>query len=469
MKNAKTGSVLLLTAIVLLLTVILLPVSCRPGGTRGKLPPNIIFILVDDLGYGDLGCYGSPINDTPNIDRLAEGGLKFIDFHSNGPMCSPTRASFLTGLYQYRFGSEFERALDGKAHYDLGLPLDALTIPEVLKPAGYKSALFGKWHLGYQSPFLPLNQGFDEFAGLGSGDGDHHTHVDRSGRLDWWKNNRLEMENGYSTDLITDHSLDFIRRNRNQPFFLYVSYLAVHFPWQGPEDPPHRQVGRDYHDDKWGIIPDRKNVSPHIEAMVESVDRGVGDIVDLLRELKIEEDTLVFFTSDNGGYINYRSGGFENISSNGVLRGQKTELYEGGHRVPAIAYWPGRVSAGTITDQVGMSMDMLPTFADLAGIELSSDLPVDGISLLPLLDQGIELPERTLFWKSGSRGAVRRGPWKLVIDGQSDPALFNLTEDLGESHDLAGKHPEIVRQCREAYQSWVKQVAMKGGSGEKRR
>ncbi len=431
--------------------------SCSPAESRDR-PPNIVFIMADDLGYGDIGCYGSRINRTPNIDSLAGNGLRFTDFHSNGPMCSPTRAAFLTGLYQYRFGPEFERALDGTRHYEQGLPLDAVTIPEVLREAGYATALFGKWHLGYQPPFLPPGQGFDEFIGLGSGDGDHHTRIDRSGRRDWWHNDELEMEEGYSTDLITEHSVDFIRRHAGQPFFLYVSYLAIHFPWQGPEDPPHRQEGIDYHQDKWGIIPDRKNVAPHVKAMVESVDKGVGEIIDALRQQELEEDTLVIFTSDNGGYIDYKSGGFENISSNGPLRGQKTEVYEGGHRVPFIAWWPGRVPAGTENNNLVMTMDMLPTFAELANAQLPREAAPDGISITGQL-KGLEVfSARTACWKNGENRAIRQGDWKLCLIGDNQPELYNLTDDLGETRDLSDQHPELVEQLLEEYKRWEEDV-----------
>lgn len=434
--------------------------ACGIYGPSGinKQPPNIVYIMVDDLGYGDLGCYGSRINRTPNIDKLAEEGLSFTDFHSNGPMCSPTRASFLTGLYQYRFGPEFEKALDGISHYDQGLPLETRTIAEVLKSADYSTGIYGKWHLGYKPPYLPLNFGFDEFIGLGSGDGDHHTRIDRSGRRDWWNGDDLLSETGYSTDLITSHSIGFINRHRNRPFFLYVSYLAIHFPWQGPGDPPHRREGVDYHQDKWGIIPDRENVAPHVKAMVESVDKGVGRIIDRLRSLELEENTLVIVTSDNGGYVTYESGGFKNISSNGILRGQKTEVYEGGHRVPAIAWWPGRVRAGTESSSVVMTMDMFPTFCELAGISLSGEMKIDGSSIVSILEGNSAIHERSVCWKNGDNRAIRSGCWKLCLIGDSRPELYNLDEDPGETRDLSSQNPEIVGRMIAEYRDWEEEV-----------
>ena len=248
--------------------------------------PNVILILADDLGYGDLGCYGSKINSTPNIDALAKGGLKFSDFHSAGAMCSPTRASILTGLYPHRFGKMFDGALSGTKQRDLGLPLKATTIAELLKKNGYATGCFGKWHLGYQAPLLPTRHGFDLFRGLVSGDGDFHTQIDRSGNEDWWHNEKVVMENGYTTDLLTKHSIDFIKKHREEPFFIYLAHLAIHFPWQGPDDPPHRTAGKSWHKDKWGVIPNRSNVSPHVKAMIESLDASVGEITKALQKME---------------------------------------------------------------------------------------------------------------------------------------------------------------------------------------
>jgi arylsulfatase A len=417
-------------------------------------PPNIVLIVADDLGYGDIGCYGSPINETPHIDALAQNGLRFTDFHSAGPMCSPTRAAMLTGQYQQRFGRIFDHAIDGVLHRDTGLPHEAITVAERLKPQGYATACLGKWHLGYVPPWLPPNHGFDVFRGLGSGDGDFHTHVDRSGNEDWWHNNTLTKEQGYTTDLLTEHSVDFIKQNRERPFFLYVPHLGIHFPWQGPNDPPHRQPGNSYHADKWGIIPNPGDVSPHVKAMVESVDDSVGQVMAALKQWKLDQNTLVIFTSDNGGYLTYGEN-FRNISSNGVLRGQKTELYEGGHRVPAIAYWPGRVKPG-VTDTPGHSTDFLPTFAALANID-SHDFPTDGIDLAPLLFNEEALPKRTLFWRAGTDRAVRQGPWKLCFSNDRTE-LFNLDNDLSEQHNLAEEHSDIVRRLKQAWHKWEADV-----------
>ena len=421
------------------------------AGNREVQKPNIVFILADDLGYGDIGCYGSTVNRTPHLDRLAAGGMRFTDFHSNGAMCSPTRAAFLTGLYQNRFGRTFESALSG-VRRDAGLPLSAVTIAEILKQAGYVTGMFGKWHLGYEAPYLPTNQGFDEFRGLVSGDGDHHTQIDRSGNKDWWKDSAIAMEKGYTADLITRHSIDFIERHRDRPFFLYVPHLAIHFPWQGPNDPPHRKAGVAYHKDKWGVIPDRSNVRPHVTAMIESLDGSVGEIVAALERHDLTKKTLVVFTSDNGGYLDY-AGGFEKISDMGPLRGEKGTIYEGGHRVPAVISWPGTITPSVCHETV-LTFDLFPTFAALSGTHTNGAKLLDGINLSSLLFDGERLPERTLFWRMGSSKAVRRGAWKLCIRGRRPPELYNLATDLGEQENLAGAQPAILVSLQEALSDW---------------
>ncbi len=414
--------------------------------------PNIVFILADDLGYADIGCYGSKTNQTPHLDKLAKGGMRFTDFHSNGPMCSPTRAAFLTGRYQNRFGRRFESALNG-AIREPGLPLSTMTIAKALRKSGYATGIFGKWHLGYESPFLPTNMGFDEFRGLVSGDGDYHTQVDRSGNEDWWKGSSIVMEKGYTTDLITRHSIDFIEKNQDKPFFLFIPHLAIHFPWQGPQDPPHRQAGKSYMKDKWCVIPNRSNVSPHIKAMVERLDDSIGEIVTTLEKLKLTDNTLIVFSSDNGGYSNY-AGGFKQISDMTPLRGQKTDIYEGGHRVPTIFFWPGKITP-SVCHSTAMTMDLFPTFAALAGAKTDN---LDGVDLQSVIIENQALPERSLFWRMKSKKAVRKGVWKLCINGRTPAELFNLREDIGENHNLSKENPALVEELTQALSIWEKDV-----------
>jgi arylsulfatase A-like enzyme len=425
--------------------------------------PNFVLIVADDLGYGDVGCYGSTVHETPHIDALAAASVRFTDFHSAGPMCSPTRAAMLTGRYQQRFGRRFDGALSGRSDRDTGLPHEAVTIAEMLKERGYATACFGKWHLGYVPPWLPPNQGFDEFRGLGSGDGDFHTHVDRSGNEDWWRNNRKEKDTGYTTELLTRYSVDFVERNRDRPFFLYVPHLAIHFPWQGPDDPPHRQPGTDYHKDKWGIVPDPGNVAPHVKAMVESLDASVGAIVAALKKWKIDRKTMVIFTSDNGGYLTYGKN-FRNISSNGKLRGEKGQLYEGGHRVPTLFSWPGRIDPA-VTHATGHSNDLAPTLTALAGVP-GGKFPTDGVDLRPLLLRGEPLAERMLFWRRRSARAVRMGPWKLHVVG-TRTELYNLDDDVEEKHNLAAEKPELVKRMSKAWVEWESDVNRSAGRHEK--
>ncbi|MDF1751224.1 MAG: sulfatase-like hydrolase/transferase [Verrucomicrobiales bacterium] len=416
-------------------------------------PPNIVLIMADDLGYGDIGCYGSKTNRTPHLDKLAARGIRFTDFHSNGPMCSPTRAATLTGLYQSRFGRSFESALNG-AEREAGLPPAAFTIAEALREQGYATGMVGKWHLGYDAPYLPNQQGFDEFRGLLSGDGDFHTRIDRLGNEDWWENEVLQSEaEGYTTDLITQHSVDFIERHQKEPFFLYIPHLAIHFPWQGPEDPPHRTKGNNYLKDKWGIIADRSDVSTHVKAMVESLDLSVGEIVSALETRGLRENTLLIFTSDNGGYREY-SGGFKNISDMGPYRGQKATLYEGGHRVPAIISWPGKITPSQNDDTV-MTFDLFPTLQKLAGCETTE---TDGLDLSDLLFESTKLPDRTLFWRMKNDKAARHGPWKLVQRGKRPVELYHLTDDPGESKNLAAGNPEVVQKLTQALSDWEKDV-----------
>jgi arylsulfatase A-like enzyme len=431
------------------------PVFLKGCGSRRKAP-NFVVFMIDDLGYGDVGCYDGWLK-TPNIDQLAQGGIRFTDFHSNGPMCSPTRAAFMTGCYQNRFGRKFESALGGSAGItENGMPLEVVTIAEILKKQGYATGMFGKWHLGYKPPLTPANQGFDEYRGMLSGDGDHHSHISRSGTKDWWHNDRIEMEEGYTETLLTDHSVDFIEKHKAEPFFLYLAHLAIHFPWQGPEDPPHRTEGKDWGKDKWGIIPDEKNVRPHVEAMIKSVDRSVKSVVDALEKNGLAENTLVVFMSDNGGYIHY-SNRFQNISSNGPLRGQKGQVYEGGHRVPCIASWPGRIKAKQVLHETVMTMDFFPTIARLAGAPLPTRQKVDGLDISPLLMKGQQIDERTLFWRKGNAKAVRRGPWKLLVKGNQSE-LYNLDDDIGEEKNLANEQRELVVELTKALAEWEKEV-----------
>ncbi|MHC4618621.1 MAG: sulfatase-like hydrolase/transferase, partial [Planctomycetota bacterium] len=293
-------------------------ISC--GADKKESKPNIVLILADDLGYGDIGCYGSRTVRTPNLDALAAGGMKFTDFHSNGPMCSPTRAALLTGRYQQRAG--IEQVLGYVRDRKIGMAATEVTFAEALKSAGYATAIFGKWHTGHLPEYGPVRQGFDTFRGLYGGL-DYHSHVNRVGRENWWKDEELAPEEGYVTELITAHAERFIEQHRDRPFCLYVPHFAVHFPWQGPNDKADflPGVNNASPQKKYGSRKDRKNA---YREMIESLDDSVGRIVDKIRRLGLERKTLVFFTSDNGGH--------ELVASSGPLAGYKGSLLEGGHR-----------------------------------------------------------------------------------------------------------------------------------------
>ena len=411
--------------------------------SRAADKPNIILIMADDLGYGDIGCYGSGKIKTPNIDALAKGGMKFTDYHSNCPVCSPTRAALLTGRYQQRAGIEGVIYAKGAAR-QTGLALEETTFAEVLKTRGYATGIFGKWHLGYNVEFNPARQGFDEFIGYVSGNVDFHSHIDQAGFDDWWKNLEKIPEEGYCTDLITKHGIDFIERHKDEPFCLYLPHEAPHYPYQGRNDPPERLPGG-----KKGKKARGEEITRAYREMVEVMDEGIGKIVETIRRLGLEQKTFVFFCSDNGATKN---------GTNGTLAGYKGSLWEGGHRVPAVAYWPGRIKPGTATNQTTLGMDMFPTMVSIAQAKLPAGLKLDGVDLLGTLTEDRKLPERTLFWRYRKERAVRKGPWKLLVQGDN-VKLYNLDEDLGEKKNLAGIKPGMVKMLQSKLMAWEQEVS----------
>ena len=404
--------------------------------------PNIILIMADDLGYGDIGCYGSTKIKTPNIDALARGGMKFTDYHSNCPVCSPTRAALLTGRYQQRCG--IEGVVTAAKHRHTGMALEEVTFAEVLKRHGYATGIFGKWHVGYSAEFNPARQGFDEFVGYVSGNVDFHSHIDQAGYDDWWKNIEKVPEKGYTTDLITKHGVDFIVRHKDQPFCLYLPHEAPHSPYQGRNDPPVRLPGGKKRAGLKG-----QQISRAYREMVEVMDEGVGRIVDTVKRLGLERKTFIFFCSDNGATRN---------GSNGALSGYKGSLWEGGHRVPAVAYWPGRIRPGTTTDQTVLGMDLFATTASIAGARLPAGLRLDGIDLIGMLAENKELPERTLFWRYKKEKAVRKGPWKLLVR-DNKTTLYNLNDDIAEKNELARTEPQMLKRLEDELAVWEQKVS----------
>jgi arylsulfatase A-like enzyme len=408
--------------------------------------PNIVFILADDLGYGDLGCYGADDISTPHLDQLAREGMRFTDFYANAAVCSPTRMAFLTGRYQQRFG------LDNALTYQemgRGLPIPGETLANRLKSAGYVTGLSGKWHVGYDRGRQPLQQGFDHFFGLLGGNHHYFEHMDRIGVPDLWFGNEAIDREGYSTDLITKDALIFIEKNQSHPFFLFLSHAAPHFPWQGPED-AERLVEPKKKSWQTG---DRETYF----AMVERMDEGIGEVLALLDSLDLKKRTLVVFTSDNGG---------STYSRNAPLQGGKSSLWEGGIRVPCIARWPRKIEAGAVSGQLGITMDWTATFLGLAGEDAVQE-DADGIDLLPTLTGEREEVERTLFWrrKIGPRRkgfeegrSVRRGKWKLTESAESGPALFDLDSDSGETTNLVDQHEALVSELSALLDKWEEEV-----------
>ena len=415
-------------------------------------PPNIVLIMADDLGYGELGCYGATRCQTPRLDQLAATGLRLTDFHSNGSVCSPTRAALMTGRYQQRCG--IDGVVTAKKHRDAGMPIAEETLAELLAQAGYATGIFGKWHLGYAPNFSPTRQGFAEFSGFVSGNIDLFSHIDQEGWYDWWRQQTLVAKPGYAPHLLTEHGVDFIHRHKDQPFFLYLPHPAPHYPYQGPGDAANRTIRQG--PSPAGLAEVRtvpalagNDAARAYREMVEDLDTQVGRIVDALESCGLRDNTLLVFCSDNGGIAKPGIGG-----DNGPLRGRKGQLYEGGHRVPAIFNWPGRIRPG-VSEQTALTFDLLPTFAELAGATPTAE--IDGTSLTDLLVDNRALPARPLAWLSGPSMAYREGPWKLLIQKRS-VELYNLEDDLAEARDLAAEQPERVRQMQAAAEKLRAQI-----------
>jgi len=407
--------------------------------------PNIVLIMADDLGYGDLSSYGSTNCETPQLDRLAARGMRFTDFHSSGTVCSPTRAGLLTGRYQQRAGIDGVVYADPKKNRHHGLQKNEITLGQCLQAAGYRTGMFGKWHLGYERQYNPTFRGFQQFVGYVSGNVDYFAHLDGTGVFDWWHNADLNREEqGYVTHLITDHAVDYIRQQKNERFFVYIAHEAVHYPYQGPNDKPMRKEGV-------GDIKaaKRKDIANAYREMNTEMDRGIGKVVSVLKELELTDNTFIFFLSDNGA---------NNKGSNGKLRGFKGNVWEGGHRVPAIACWPGHIAAGSVCNETVISIDLMPTILELAKATVPAGHQLDGVSLVPLLTQQQKLQPRSIFWDYNGRSAVRQGPWKLVLNqNRKTPVeLFHLQDDLSEANNLAEKQPERVQKMRDSFTAWKK-------------
>lgn len=419
-----------------------------------QTPVNFVFILADDLGYADLGCYGARASVSPTLDRLAGRGTRFTQAYANSSVCSPTRFALITGRYQYRLRGAAEEPLSRrmKGNPEVGLPPSHPGWPSLLQAAGYHTVLIGKWHLGFPPHFGPLKSGYDEFFGALGGGLDYFTHRDGGGHHDLYDGEEPSSATGYLTDLISQRTVDCIDAcaRRRQPFALSVHYTAPHWPWETREDEAeaHRLAAL-----KSGgtsrNLPIAHTDGGSLETyqtMIRQMDEGIATIVQALERHGLLEQTVLVFTSDNGG---------ERYSDNWPLLGRKMDLLEGGIRVPAIVFAPGRVAAGQVSDQVNISMDWMPTLLDWAGVAAHPEYPSDGQSLRPWLEGASESQARTLYWRTKYRAqrAVRSGDWKyLSIDGRE--YLFDLAHDARECANLAPLAPDRLQHLRACFEQW---------------
>ncbi len=409
--------------------------------------PNVVLIVTDDLGWADLGSYGATDIRTPNLDRLASQGLRLTDFYANGVTCSPTRAGLMSGRYQQRYGIEAPLPNADRAG-NRGLLAMGHSLPQLLKNHGYATALVGKWHLGYAEENSPNAHGFDDFFGLKSGYHDYYTHRDGAGQPDLWENDQPIESRGYTTDLVTQRAARFIDEHKNEPFFLDVAYTAPHWPYQVPGNP--------------SVAPgNARHVMPHdlatstrsdYVAMVEHLDGQIGELLAVIERAGIADNTIVIFTNDNGG---------EWLSSSAPFFGRKWTVFEGGIRVPAIVRWPNRIPAGSVSDQVGITMDLTASILAVTGSTVPAEAKLEGVDLFPVWEGRAPQFERTLFWRSGSgaakQTAVRRGDWKLLVDGPHT-YVFDLRTDLGERNDLAKWRPDLARELYPLLTTWEASV-----------
>jgi arylsulfatase A-like enzyme len=431
----------------LILVAVALTTVLQAGTPQSPIArPNIVLIVADDLGYGDLGSYGAPDIRTPNLDRLAREGVRLTDYYANAPVCTPTRAALITGRYQQRVG--LERPLDTSVDLDTGLPVTGRSLPQLLQNAGYSTALVGKWHLGFKPEYRPTRHGFGSFWGYLAGYIDWYTHVRGDGKPDLWENDSAATADGYFDHAATARAVSFIRNQSGKPFFLEVAYGSPHWPFQSPA----RASVAVRRNDSMVQHPADPNPPTRQDyaAIVEDADRGVGQILDAIDQQGVASRTLVIFISDNGG---------EWLSRNAPFRHRKDTLWEGGIRVPAILRWPGVVPAGTVSGQVAITMDLTATMLKAAGAD-ARDARLEGIDLIPMLSGASPAIERTLFWRNrrgGLQHAVRSGNWKVLIDA-GQQLLFDVARDPGEREDLAASRPDIVSRLKSQIDAWERDV-----------
>ena len=425
--------------------------------------PNFIVFLTDDQGYGDLSCMGCEDFRTPRLDRMAQDGARFTDWYSNSPVCSPSRAALLSGRYP---GNAGVRSILAGHRTATGLPKSTPTLATALKDLDYQTYMTGKWHLGLDEDSRPQQHGFDHWYGFMAGCIDYYSHIFYWGMNnpgpginpihDLWEDGQELWQNGqYFTEMITQKALTYIRdaARDGRPFMLYVPYNAPHYPMHAPKE----------YMDRFSELPWDRQV---MAAMLAAVDDSVGAILDEVERLGLAEDTCSFFTSDNGPSRETRNWLDGNLDpyyggSAGKLKGHKFSLFEGGMRMPGIMHWPGRIPAGQVLDAPCASMDIMPTFLNIAGGNVSQ-YEVDGMDILPYVAESEKLPERTIYWEMGKQTAVRKGKWKLVINGQlvegADPDdavhLANLEEDMGECNNLKDAEVGLTAELKRDAETW---------------
>lgn len=424
----------------LLSTLALAPaLQMAPAPQRaGARKPNVVVFLTDDMGYADIGPYGARDIRTPHLDQLARQGVRLTDCYANACVCTPTRAALMTGRYQQRV--KLETALV-PADKGQGLSPAVPTVASMLKANGYQTACIGKWHLGMELEFSPTRHGFDEFFGLRSGNVDMYSHRYRTGFLDLWENDQTVERPGYLTELFAERAVDFIGRQRQNPFFLYVAFNAPHWPFQVPGQPQDVRTLANWFD----------GTRADYARMVESMDAAVGRVLAALDQHGLARDTLVLFTNDNGG---------ERLSDNTPFFHGKHTLYEGGLRVPGIARWPSQLPGGQTSSAPAMTMDLTATI--LAATGTTPAQPLDGINLLPILQGRQAAPARTLCWRTNQPGrrqwAARRGRWKYLREPETE-MLFDLAEDPGERRNQFWRQQALTAELRAAVAAWEKEIA----------
>jgi len=431
------------------------PVKERVGRSDSGTSPNIVLIAADNLGYGDVGCYGNREMRTPRLDRLAQQGVRCTDFYVASPTCTCSRASLLTGRYPQRNGLTHQ--LSVAENMGVGLRHSEVLLPQVLKRAGYATACFGKWNIGFAPGSRPTERGFDRFFGHASGNMDYYTHV-YNGRNDLFRGTEPVEVEGYSTDLFADPACEFIRDNAGHRFFVYLAFNAPHYPnprnkapgepcvWQAPPE-AFRACGYD---------PDTTDEKERYRAVIAALDTAVGRVVDRIDRLGLERKTVVIFFSDNGALM-LPGRGLE-VASNRPLRDGGVTLYEGGIRVPCLVRWPGRIEPGTVCREPLVHTDLFVMAAKLAGAPLPDDRIIDGRDPTAALTGAGPSPHEYLFFQYGDWSAVRHGRYKLVRRGRRPSELYDLSADIGEKTDLADQKPEVVRALRARFDQWRAEV-----------